>query len=462
MTRNSNYPFGFDGGVLIKEILGVDSVPGKIFWVGNNASTVVGEKGASDTANKGTFLQPFSTIDYAIGRCKAGRGDVIFVRPSHTTSVITAGGITLDVDGVNIIGLGEGNDKPTITFATAAAASIVISSANNTLKNLRLVCNIASQNHMIDLTGSYAKIEGCDFVEGSATGLSFITADGTDADADGLQVINCTFKAPTAGNYDNAIQLAKDFQDIRIIGNEIYGDFDVAGIDVPAGGNAQVDLQIGDCKITNLLTGQHAIEINGTGNTGKVYDTYIETDAQATSIDAGGLEVFNVLFHDGTDQRSAIPALDPIVDSVGTFNERLGTRINKTAATLPASTTQDIFTVAGGRVLITLLTGEVTTVVQAQACNLSVVLATTVGADVTLASTVDINADEAGTIYGVEGDGSALVATSSGAFLQGLAGGGMVVAEGTINITTSATNTGATSWEAWYIPLDDGATVVSA
>ena len=80
----------------------------------------------------------------------------------------------------------------------------------------------------------------------------------------------------------------------------------------------------------------------------------------------------------------------------------------------------------------------------------------------TLASTLEINADEAGTVYGVEGDGTALVATSSGAFLQGASGGGMVVAEGTINITTSATNTGATSWEAWYIPLDNGATVASA
>ncbi len=459
---HSNYPNGFNNGILLREELAIDAVPGKQIWVGNNATLLRGEKAASDNDGNGTFLRPYSTIDYANGRTAAGRGDVIFVRPSHTTTITAAAGIALDVAGVNVVGLGIGDDKPTITFTTAAAASITISAANVGFKNFRLVCNIASQDHMIDMTGTYSRIENCDFVEGSATGLSFITADGSDADCDGSQILNCTFKATTAGNYNAAIELGNDYADVRMIGLEINGDFDEGGIDVASGGNAQVDLQIGECIITNLQAGQHAIQINGTGSTGKIYNCNLQTDAQATSIDAGGLEVYNVLFHDGTDQKAAIDALDPIVDAVAEGNVILGSRINKTTATLPASTTQDIFTVAGGRCLVTLLTGEVTTVVQSQACNLSVVLATTVGGDVTLASTVDINADEAGTIYGVEGDGTALVATSSGAFLQGAAGGGFIVAEGTINITTSATNTGATSWELWYHPLDDGATIVTA
>ena len=146
----------------------------------------------------------------------------------------------------------------------------------------------------------------------------------------------------------------------------------------------------------------------------------------------------------------------------GQADTALGTVVTKSAATLPAGTTQNIFTVAGGRVWITLLTGEVTTVCSATATNLSVVHVTTVGGDVTLASTVAIASDEEGTIYGVEGDATALVKFESGAFQRGASGGGIVLAEGTMNITTSATNTGATSWEMWYIPLDTGATVASA
>ena len=145
-----------------------------------------------------------------------------------------------------------------------------------------------------------------------------------------------------------------------------------------------------------------------------------------------------------------------------TANPVLGLKVNKTAATLPATTTQNIFTVSGGRVLVTSLTGEVTTVVQAQACNLSVNHVTTVGGDIVLASVVDINADEAGTLYVAEGDGTALVPQSSGAVLWSSGSGPMILAEGTINIQTSATNTGASAWELWYWPLDTGAAVASA
>src|SRR3972149_1823418 len=45
----------------------------------------------------------------------------------------------------------------------------------------------------------------------------------------------------------------------------------------------------------------------------------------------------------------------------------LGFRVDKAAATLPASTTQDLFVISGGLVLVTLLIGEVTTAIQGQA-----------------------------------------------------------------------------------------------
>ena len=137
----------------------------------------------------------------------------------------------------------------------------------------------------------------------------------------------------------------------------------------------------------------------------------------------------------------------------------LGIPVNKAAATLPASTTQTIFTVTGGRVLVTLLVGEVTTVIQAQACNLKVTSNPTVGTDVDLASNLDINAKEAGTLLLVEGDGTALVGANAGAALNGVGRTAIVVPAGVIQIETSATNTGATKWQLRYFPLDNGAYV---
>lgn len=137
----------------------------------------------------------------------------------------------------------------------------------------------------------------------------------------------------------------------------------------------------------------------------------------------------------------------------------LGFRVDKTAATLPATTTQTIFTVAGGRVLINLLIGQVTTIIQAQACNLKVTAAPTVGTAVDLAANLDINADEAGCLYLAECDGTALVGANAGAGMSGIGKSMAIVNTGVIRIETSATNTGATKWSLWYVPLDEGATV---
>lgn len=143
------------------------------------------------------------------------------------------------------------------------------------------------------------------------------------------------------------------------------------------------------------------------------------------------------------------------------INAMLGNRVDKAAATLPATTNQTIFTVSGGNVLIPLLYGVVTTIIQAQANNLKVTSVPTVGTAVDLAANLDVNAKEAGTLLLVEGDGTALVGANAGAGLNGIGTGCMIVPPGVIRITTSATNTGATRWQCWYVPLDNGATVVS-
>lgn len=139
------------------------------------------------------------------------------------------------------------------------------------------------------------------------------------------------------------------------------------------------------------------------------------------------------------------------------FHMLLGNRANKASATLPATTNQTIFTITGGRVLVALLYGEVTTIIQAQANNLKVTSAPTTGTAVDLASNLDVNAKEAGTLLLVEGDGTALVGANAGAALSGIGISPMIIPIGVIRITTSATNTGATKWQCWWTPLDDGA-----
>jgi hypothetical protein len=132
----------------------------------------------------------------------------------------------------------------------------------------------------------------------------------------------------------------------------------------------------------------------------------------------------------------------------------------KTSATLPATTDQTLFTVSGGNVLVTLLFGEVTTVFLNSDPVLTVVANPTVGTDVTLASTVDTTSLEAGGFLFVEGDGSALVKANAGLFAVPGAHE-FVVGVGAIILHSGATKSGATKWECFWFPLDEGAMVVS-
>lgn len=137
-----------------------------------------------------------------------------------------------------------------------------------------------------------------------------------------------------------------------------------------------------------------------------------------------------------------------------------GIPVNRATAALPASTTGAIFTIAGGRVLLLQLLGEVTTVIQAQATTLKAQAnPTAAGASVDLCATGDVNAAAVGTLLGITG----AVAT---ALQIGLAVIGMttpqVIQAGTIDLVTVATSTGSVKWQMRYLPLDNGVTVVAA
>lgn len=309
MSRMSQYPHGFGGGLLVRNMPVMDQPSGRVFWVGNNAVLLEGEKAAADTSlngKGGTYLQPFASIDYAIGQCAANRGDIIYVRSGYAVSVSAAAGIALDIAGVSIVGLGVGDSRPIVTFTTSTAATLAVTAPNCRISNMVFKCNIASQVKMIDVVAKDLVVDHCDFREGSATGVSFISASTADNDSDKLKVLGCNFYAPTAGNMDNAITLAKDFIGVRIVNCDIYGDFDTAGISVPAGGNAQVDLRIINCRIDNLQTTKGAITINSTTNKGMIVECYLQGDTLANIVDSGGLSLFETYVHDKADQSYAI------------------------------------------------------------------------------------------------------------------------------------------------------------
>lgn len=133
---------------------------------------------------------------------------------------------------------------------------------------------------------------------------------------------------------------------------------------------------------------------------------------------------------------------------------------------LPATSTDQIFRVFNGRVLVHLLVGEVTTAIQAQATNVKVTSkkldssATAVGTAVDLCANVDGNAKEVGSLYVLLGSGAAAIWSNAGAGIATLGRNAFIVPQGEVYITTGATSTGAIKWDIFWQPLDEGAVVI--
>lgn len=157
-----------------------------------------------------------------------------------------------------------------------------------------------------------------------------------------------------------------------------------------------------------------------------------------------------------------MPFVNPsLVDPQSFASVRLGFRVDKASETVPQSGAQDLFTVAGGRVAILGILGQVTTVLGATANNAKLIATPTVGTAVDICAVLAVASKEAGTLFGITGTfGDALVGANAGATI--LQARPVVVNAGTIDFHCSSTNTGATKWTCWYVPLDEGATVVSA
>jgi len=212
----SHYPNGFSGGVSIRGVPIVTTNPGSVYWVDSNGGS---------NGHKGSVDQPFGTIDYAIGRCTASKGDIIFVKPGHTETISAAAGIACDVIGVAIVGLGRGSLRPTITLDTATTATLTISAANVSLHNLLFKANFADIVRIINVTAVDAQIDSCEFLA-TATNMNWvdvIDASGADNTADGLSVTNCRAFDLDASN-DSFIEITGDINRLTVEDNVVVHD----------------------------------------------------------------------------------------------------------------------------------------------------------------------------------------------------------------------------------------------
>ncbi|MEU0207352.1 MULTISPECIES: hypothetical protein [Streptomyces] len=141
-----------------------------------------------------------------------------------------------------------------------------------------------------------------------------------------------------------------------------------------------------------------------------------------------------------------------------------GVKVQRATAALPQTTAGALFTITGGKVLITSLVGEVTTVIQTQADNTKLTFdPTDAGATQDLCAVLDITADAVGTLYSITGTPATAMQDALN-FLPSnkVPAQPIVLKPGSILLDCAASNTGSVKWDLTYIPLDNGAAVAAA
>lgn len=283
---------------------------GPVFTTGNVFFVDSGNALASDDTSSGSRTNPFSTIDYAIGRCTANNGDVILVMPGHTETVAAAAGIDCDVAGISIVGIGNGADRPTITHS-ATGSTLEVAAASVTLENLLFTPSAAS-TIIVDVNATDCTIRNCEFRMGTA--VTAVDINGGAANAcDRARVLGCVFDGSTDGP-DTAIGLDEVADSVVIDGCYAYGLFDDACIHNPTG-KVLTWLRITNNFLVNTTAASHSIELVS-ACTGLISENRCGSplaDATPTDIDTGATHVTENYSHDAGGNDSGL--LNPVVDS---------------------------------------------------------------------------------------------------------------------------------------------------
>jgi len=252
----SNFPKGFSSGLNVRGFPILNTYGGDVFWV---------DSGKGSNGNKGTFDRPWATIDYAIGRCTASNSDMIMVKPGHTET-LTAD-ITMDVIGVQVIGLGRGTLRPTITVG-AVDGTVAMTAANSVMANIRFVLEDTDDTvtSAITITADGCIVDGCEtVVHATAQFTTHLTA----TDAQFVEIVNNKFRSLHTASSTSGI-VVDGCDDLLIDNNTVDGHFTEHALDNTTPGSVDEILR---ATITNNLF----MNRSTTGG-----DTCVDLDAAAT------------------------------------------------------------------------------------------------------------------------------------------------------------------------------------
>ncbi len=182
---------------LVENAMSQNPTTGRVFIVAKAALANIAEInaiwGASYPDGRPTV---YTTIALANAQCVAARGDLILVAPGHTESISDTVLLAMSISGVSVVGLGRGSQRPVVTLDTANTATITVSAAGVTFKNIVFVANFLNVAALFTLTTAKDfQLLNCEVRDTDITHnfVAMVVTATTANAADGLTIDGCKF-----------------------------------------------------------------------------------------------------------------------------------------------------------------------------------------------------------------------------------------------------------------------------
>ena len=199
-------------------------ITGQVHWVGTTSSTR--DIDGQDMPSHGDDpRRPYASLDYALSKCTADNDDAVVILAGHTETLTGAGGLTLDVAGVSIIGMGRYEARPRFLLDGSTITGLV-TAANVSIENCIFASGHSDVASGLLVTGKGFRIEDCRFELNTTNEnfVNYINGGAAHNDYDGLEIINNVFDSGVDAGMVNPIDLLYNSADVKITGNKIMGD----------------------------------------------------------------------------------------------------------------------------------------------------------------------------------------------------------------------------------------------
>jgi hypothetical protein len=422
----------------------------------------------------GTYDAPYASLVTAIS--SAAANDCIVLAAGHAETIATAGGITVNKAGLQIVGEGSGAKRPTFTFSTSTSATFLISSASVKVSNIIGVCNIDQLVTGFSITGADvtlgtagAPVEWQDSASNKEAVVG-ITATGANLSA------NLIYRGQTGGSHCTA-GVSMNGVAKAVLNVDFYGKASTAWVNfvTTACANVEVygymynsgttdlskdvvDTVTGSTWYASLYDGAAGAPANGGSGASLVIGSSGQAVPSANS-------TANVLQRDvignKTDTAVYVPGTTNSVEAYakGTADLQERVALSSTAVMVNANT---IFTIAGGPILISGLVSECVTGNDTTASTLQYSVTPTTGSAQTISgASTSLASAAAGASITLAGTALATAALYNANGPNLIANPGTIYAPaGTIKIVIGVgSTTGTWRHRIRYKPLATGVTV---